>query len=52
MLQDVILIIGLIVIGILGLCCVGIIFRILSRKKNSGHFRTSRSSRSDTDTRE
>ncbi len=52
MLQDVILILGLIVIGILGLCCVGIITRILSRKKNSGHFRTSRYGRSDIDEKE
>lgn len=52
MLQDVILILGLIAIGILGFCCIGIISRVLTRKKNSGRFKTSRSSRSDTDTRE
>lgn len=49
MLQDVILIIGLIVIGILGLCCMGILFRVLTRKKNSGQFRTSRTGRSYRD---
>ncbi len=48
MLQDVILIIGLIAIGILGLCCIGIISRVLIRKKNRGQFKTSRSGRSDT----
>ncbi|MBR7044313.1 MAG: hypothetical protein IKI23_01450 [Lachnospiraceae bacterium] len=49
MLQDVILIIGLIAVGILGLCCIGIIFRVLTRKKNSGQFRTSRTGRSERD---
>lgn len=49
MLQDVILIIGLIAVGILGFCCIGIIFRVLTRKKNSGQFRTSRTGRSDRD---
>lgn len=42
MLQDVILVLGLILIGILGLLVVGILFRVLTRKKNSGQFRTSR----------
>lgn len=49
MLQDVILIIGLIAVGILGLCSIGIIFRVLTRKKNSGQFRTSRTGRSERD---
>lgn len=49
MLQDVILIIGLIAVGILGLYCIGIIFRVLTRKKNSGQFRTSRTGRSERD---